>query len=68
MLKALRSCLRSVLAFNPPGYNVQCIPKIDEVWPTWTEEKARLTLMDEHPKMPVIGKSAVRELDGGVRL
>ena len=21
----------------PPGYNVQCIPKIDKVWPTWTE-------------------------------
>jgi len=42
----------------PPGYNVQCIPKIDKVWPTWTEEKARLSLMDEHPRMPVIGKSA----------
>jgi hypothetical protein len=42
----------------PPGYNVQCIPKIDKVWPTWTEEKARLALMDEHPRLPVIGKSA----------
>lgn len=41
----------------PPGYNVQCIPKIDKVWPTWTEEKARLALMDESPKMPVIGQS-----------
>ena len=42
----------------PPGYDVQCMPKIDNVWPTWTEEKARLALMDEHPQMPVIGKSA----------
>jgi len=42
----------------PPGYNVQCIPKIDKVWPTWTEEKARLALMDEHPRMPIVGKSA----------
>ena len=41
----------------PPGYNVQCIPKIDKVWPTWEEEKARLELMEEHPRMPVIGKS-----------
>jgi hypothetical protein len=41
----------------PPGYNVQCIPKIDKVWPTWTEEKARLALMNEHPRMPVIGQS-----------
>lgn len=43
------------------GYNVQCIPKIDKVWPTWTEEKMRLALMDEHPKMPVIGKSQNRQ-------
>lgn len=42
----------------PPGYNVQNIPKIDKVWPTWAEEKARLSLMDEHPRLPVIGKSA----------
>ena len=41
----------------PPGYNVQCIPKIDKVWPTWAEEKARLTLMNERPRMPVIGQS-----------
>jgi len=41
----------------PPGYNVQCIPKIDKVWPTWAEEKARLTLINEHPRMPVIGQS-----------
>jgi len=41
----------------PPGYNVQCIPKIDKVWPTWAEEKARLALMNEHPRMPVIGQS-----------
>jgi len=45
----------------PPGYNVQCIPKIDKVWPTWAEEKARLALMDEHPRMPVIGKSSEAE-------
>jgi len=41
----------------PPGYNVQCIPKIDKVWPTWEEEKIRLNLMDEHPRMPIIGQS-----------
>ncbi|TKJ35675.1 MAG: hypothetical protein CEE38_13760 [Planctomycetes bacterium B3_Pla] len=41
----------------PPGYNVQCIPKIDKVWPTWAEEKAHLTLMNERPRMPVIGQS-----------
>ena len=40
----------------PPGYNVQCIPKVDKVWPTWTEQKARLALMDEHPRIPVIGQ------------
>jgi hypothetical protein len=41
----------------PPGYNVQCIPKIDKVWPTWAEEKARLALMNEHPRLPIIGQS-----------
>jgi len=41
----------------PPGYNVKIIPKLDKVWPTWDEEKARLESMDEHPKMPVIGQS-----------
>ena len=45
----------------PPGYNVQCIPKIDKVWPTWTEEKVRLALMNEHPKMPVVGQSTKAE-------
>jgi hypothetical protein len=40
----------------PPGYNVQCIPKIDKVWPTWEEEKARLEQMNEQPRMPVIGR------------
>ena len=45
----------------PPGYNVQCIPRIDKVWPTWTEEKARLALMNEHPRMPVIGQSTKAE-------
>ena len=46
----------------PAGYNVQCIPKIDKVWPTWTEEKARVALMDEYPKMPVIGSSQKKEI------
>ena len=45
----------------PPGYNVQCIPRIDKVWPTWTEEKARLALMNEHPRLPVIGQSTKAE-------
>jgi hypothetical protein len=45
----------------PAGYNVQCIPKIDKVWPTWEEEKARLDRMDEHPRMPVIGQSTKTE-------
>jgi len=42
----------------PAGYNVQCIPKLDKVWPTWEEEKARLESMNEQPRMPVIGKTA----------
>ena len=37
------------------------MPKIDNVWPTWEEEKARLALMNEHPIMPVIGKLAKTE-------
>lgn len=41
----------------PPGYNVQCIPKMDKVWPTWKEQRARLSSMAEHPRLPVIGKS-----------
>jgi len=45
----------------PPGYNVQCMPKMDKVWPTWAEEKARLSLMNEHPRMPVIGQSTKTE-------
>jgi len=45
----------------PVGYNVQCIPKIDKVWPTWAEEKARLALMNEHPRMPIIGSSVGTE-------
>ena len=45
----------------PPGYNVQCIPKIDKVWPTWEEEKARLDQMDEHPRLPVIGRTLASE-------
>ncbi len=45
----------------PPGYNVQCIPKIDKVWPTWSEEKVRLALMNEQPRLPVIGQSSESE-------
>ena len=45
----------------PPGYNVQCIPKIDKVWPSWEEEKAHLDWMDGHPRMPVIGQSMQTE-------
>ena len=45
----------------PPGYNVQCKPKLDKVWPTWTEQKARLALMDDHPRLPVIGRSTATE-------
>ena len=41
----------------PAGYNIQCIPKIDKVWPAWTEEKSRLDLMDDKPRMTVIGKA-----------
>jgi len=39
----------------PTGYNVQTIPKIDKVWPTWKEQKARLASMNVKPVMPVIG-------------
>jgi hypothetical protein len=38
----------------PPGYNVQCMPKLDKVWPSWHEEEARLRRMAERPRMPVI--------------
>ena len=38
----------------PPGYNVQCMPKLDKVWPSWHEEVARLKRMAEHPRMPVV--------------
>ncbi len=41
----------------PPGYNVQCIPKIDKVWPSWEEQKTRLEGMDAKSRMPVIGQS-----------
>jgi len=46
----------------PAGYNVQCIPKMDKVWPTWTEEKQRLALMNEQPKLPVIGNRSQTEV------
>ena len=39
----------------PPGYNVQSIPKLDKVWPSWQEEKSRLAAMNPKPVMPVIG-------------
>jgi len=39
----------------PPGYNVRSMPKLDKVWPTWAEEKARLRSMNEHPRIPVVG-------------
>lgn len=41
-----------------PGYNVQSIPKLDKVWPSWQEEKARLESMKPGPViiMPVIGR------------
>ena len=45
----------------PPGYNVQCQPKLDKVWPAWEEEKARLEQMREHPRMPVIGQPVQTE-------
>ncbi len=38
----------------PPGCNVQCLPKLDRVWPSWQEETARLERMTERPRMPVI--------------
>ena len=39
----------------PVGYNIQSIPKMDKVWPTWQEQKKRLETMDVRPTMPVIG-------------
>jgi hypothetical protein len=41
----------------PAGYNVQCMPKLDKVWPAWHEEEARLRRMAERPRMPVICQS-----------
>ena len=38
----------------PVGYNVQCLPKLDKVWPSWQEETARLERMAERPRMPVV--------------
>lgn len=38
----------------PPGYNVQCLPKLDKVWPSWSEETARLACRVERPRMPVV--------------
>jgi hypothetical protein len=45
----------------PPGYNVQCLPKLDKVWPSWMEEEARLRRMAERPRMPVICQSCDAE-------
>jgi len=39
----------------PPGYHVQTMPKLDKVWPSWHEEKARLEHMSPQSQMPVIG-------------
>ena len=39
----------------PVGYNIQSIPKMDKVWPTWKEQKKRLQSLDIKPVMPVIG-------------
>ncbi len=41
----------------PLGYNVQCMPRLDRVWPSWQQEAARLNRMVEHPHMPVICQS-----------
>jgi hypothetical protein len=41
----------------PVGYNVQCMPKIGKVWPSWQEETARLVRMTERSRMPVICRS-----------
>jgi hypothetical protein len=30
------------------------LPDIDKIWPTWEQEKARLTLMEEIPRIPII--------------
>jgi hypothetical protein len=38
------------------------MPKIDRVWPSWQEEKARLERMADHPKMPVVCQSDDSEL------
>ena len=38
----------------PPGYNVQCMPKLDRVWPSWQEQMSRLQRMAGRPRMPVI--------------
>jgi hypothetical protein len=45
------------ICYAPSGY-IWCIPKIDKVWPTWREQRARLSAMDEHPRLPVVGKPA----------
>jgi hypothetical protein len=46
----------------PAGYNVQCMPKLDRVWPSWQEEEARLRQMAGRPRMPVICQSDDAEL------
>ena len=30
------------------------LPDIDKIWPTWRQEKARLALMRERPRMPIV--------------
>lgn len=46
----------------PPGHNVKTIPKLDKVWPSWQQEKARLQRLNSHPRMPVIGYRADTDL------
>jgi len=43
---------------SPPGCNVQTLPKLDKVWPSWQQEKARLDAMAGHPSMPIINPPA----------
>ncbi len=43
-----------VLHGYPPGYNIQCLPKLDKVWPTWNEQRARLEIQDSRPAQPLV--------------
>jgi len=39
----------------PVGYAIQYMPKMDKVWPTWKEQKARLRSINIEPAVPIIG-------------